>query len=320
MKTKLIWLVVAGTFAGFLFKAAAFNGTGHMTVAELAWRKMSSGEHAAVGKLLEAHPHYRELLAQEFPAGVDTNEWIFLRAATWPDMVRPARPGQPPKPAHITDYHRGDWHFMDLPFVAAADRPTIHAGDHPPKPTNAVERLAVLEAELRSSTEPASNRAVALCWYLHLLGDLHQPLHCASWFSPEFPHGDAGGNSVAIQPHTSPIKLHSFWDELLGTGESYTFLDHVADDIEGTPQWSPAKLKKDLQHKTYESWAQESFTAAQAIAYLDGTIQHAKWHDGIKADAVPDLDTSYESNARTMVKRRVALAGIRLGQKLKDIF
>ena len=52
-----------------------------------------------------------------------------------------------------------------------------------------------MEAELKSTTEDVTNRAIALCWYLHLMGDVHQPLHCATWFSPEFPgkNGDSGG-------------------------------------------------------------------------------------------------------------------------------
>ncbi len=301
-------------------EAQAWNGTGHMVVAELAWRKLSSGERKSVSELLKQHPHYAELLNVERPRNADPDEWVFLRAATWPDMVRPGRPGGPAKPQSITMYHRADWHYINIPFVAAEDKATIHEADHPPKATNILERLPIIEATLRSKQATPSDRAVALCWYLHLLGDMHQPLHCSAWFSPEFPQGDLGGNSVAIQPQNSAVKLHAFWDDLLGTGESYTFIDHVADTIEANPLLEKSKLKELKAHKSYKTWGAESADFAEAFAYLDGHLRHAKWNEDIKAADVPDLNLSYASNAQTVAQRRVAAAGIRLGQKLKSIF
>jgi hypothetical protein len=154
------------------------------------------------------------------------------------------------------------------------------------------------------------------------MGDVHQPLHCASWFSPEFPgnKGDSGGNAVAIKPHSAPVKLHAFWDEQLGGGESYTFIDQVADTIETNPVLAKAKLKELKNHKTYQSWADESFTYAGTFAYLDGNLKHATYQEHISAADVPDLNSNYEDNARTLAQRRIAAAGIRLGRKLKQIF
>ena len=88
----------------FACNVRAWNSTGHMTVAELAWRAMSRAERAAASQLLRNHPHYAELLEAGLVAGVDHDEWVFLRAATWPDLVRPAMPGQPPKPESITQF------------------------------------------------------------------------------------------------------------------------------------------------------------------------------------------------------------------------
>ena len=294
--------------------AFAWNDSGHMIVAQLAWRALSSGERTKISALLTNHPHYAELLNTNIPPGVDAKEWIFMKAATWSDMVRPGAG----KPAHITSYHRDVWHYINLPFVAAAD--AGNAQPSPPKVTNVVEHLEQIETDLKSSAVAANTRAVALCWYLHLMGDLHQPLHAVAWFSPTFngPTGDQGGNQVAVQPKTAPVKLHTFWDGLLGTGESYAFVDLVADDIKAT--WPSSKLQKEWKHKTYMEWAEESLEAAVAFAYLDGKVRHAKWHNGITAAEVPDLDTGYEGNAQMIAKRRAAAAGVRLGKKLKAIF
>ena len=314
-------LRLAGFALLFLFNLNLFawNGTGHMTVAELAWRKLSSGERKTVSQLLQAHPHYAELLNTNVPRNVERDEWVFLQAATWPDMVRPSR-GATPKPEHITVYHRSEWHYVNLPFVAAWDRATIDPSAHQPKTTNIIERLGVLEKILKTKETPAPDRAVALCWYLHLMGDLHQPLHAVAWFSPEFPTGDMGGNLVAIKPQSMPVRLHSFWDDLLGTGESYTFIDHTAVMIEANPLLEKAKLKELKAHRTYRTWAEESADYAEAFAYLDGQLRHAVYRDTTSAADVPDLNLGYEANAHSVAQRRVAAAGVRLGQKLKAIF
>ena len=293
-----------------------------MTVAELAWRALSRGERTAVSDLLRQYPHYTELLEAQLVAGVDHDEWVFLRAATWPDLVRPATHGQPPKPESITQYHRPDWHFIDLPYILPADQAAFNPADHQPPITNAVERLEAAEAQLKSKTLDPATRAVALCWYLHLVGDIHQPLHCTSWFSPEFPgpKGDSGGNGVAIKPRSAPARLHSFWDELLGTGESYTLIDQLADAIETNPVLAKAKLKELKSDKTYQSWACESLTNAAAFAYLDGGLEHAKYKEGITAEEVPSLNSNYEDKAQSLAQRRIAAAGIRLARKLKQIF
>ena len=318
MKIKILLSVLLLML--FAAKARAWNATGHMTVAELAWRSLSSGERTKISILLRQHPHYAELLAAEAPAEANLDEWVFLRASIWPDLVRPAYPGKPPKPTHITDYNRPSWHFSSIPFVTPADLATIKLSDHPPTETNIVERLPVVEATLKSPQTSPSERAVALAWYLHLMGDLHQPLHCATWISPEYPKGDRGGNEVAIQPRSAAVKLHAFWDDALGTGETYTFIAFQADQIQTNPQLAKSQLKELKSHQTYPLWAEESFDLAKSFGYLNGEIEHTKYHEGIASADVPGLNPGYEENMHIVSRRRVALAGIRLGKKLKAIF
>ena len=53
---------------------------------------------------------------------------------------------------------------------------------------------------------------------MHLVGDIHQPLLCTAVFSEQFPNGDKGGNDAFVRIRTSPVKLHAFWDGMLGNG------------------------------------------------------------------------------------------------------
>ena len=328
--------------------APAWNDTGHMTVAELAWRRLSAGERGAITVLLRQHPHHALLAANMPRSASDTNRWIFLRAATWPDMVRPSRDPSRPKPASITAFHHGDWHYTNAPYVAPADVGAVHPPAH--GEGKILAAIAANEALLKDKTKPAPDRAVALCWLLHLYGDLHQPLHCVAWFSPEFPHGDRGGNSVLIRPLSAPVVLHSFWDDALGSGESPMFIDHTADTISNDPAHTNARLRKDLAHTSIRQWAEESVDAAEAFVYLEGRLKHIKAPVGGRslapsdeemvpealvreggaepspmaaaalAASVPAVNAGYATTAETIARRRAALAGRRLGGLLRKLF
>src|ERR1051325_8365085 len=147
--------------------ALAWNDTGHMTVAELAWRRLSKTERTAIGNLLRQHPHYSLFLTNDLKAGVDESEWAFLKAATWPDFVRSTNHGP-----EVHSYHRPTWHYTNAflvipPATAPAASQDVHI----------LQALADAVETLKDHTRPAPERAVSLCWLLHLVGDLHQPLH-----------------------------------------------------------------------------------------------------------------------------------------------
>jgi hypothetical protein len=303
----------------------AWNDTGHMTVAELAWRNLSTSKRNAISTLLKQHPHYSLLLATNVPTDVDTNEWVFLKAATWPDMVRPSMDSAHPKPVEITKYHHAEWHYINLPYIWPADAGHLSATNFPAPATNVLWALTNAVNTLKDPHAAAADKAVSLCWVLHLLGDLHQPLHATMMFSDAYPKGDEGGNALAVaESGNKPTKLHAFWDDLLGGGSSYHFIDTVADSIANAPQYAPSNLKDYKNHTTWPSWAKESVAAAEAFSYLDGDLQFADWsdydHDKIKATDVPVLTSSYVINANDVAKRRVSLAGKRLANLLKTLF
>ena len=76
---------------------------------------------------------------------------------------------------------------------------------------------------MRTSTAAAEDKAVAICWIFHLVGDIHQPLHNAAYFSSEegFRQGDQGGNRFGVKINGRKWKLHAFWDDLLGEDAAY---------------------------------------------------------------------------------------------------
>ena len=319
----MIRLLSALLFLSAAGPVSAWNHTGHMVVSELAWRNLSTSKRNAISSLLKQHPHYALLLANKVPPNVDTNEWVFLNASVWPDMVRPARGNAPEKSSDITKYHHSQWHYINIPFASPAAASRLSAFQIPA--TNILSALTNNLNVLKDSSVAAPDRAVSLCWVLHLIGDLHQPLHAATLLSDTYPTGDMGGNSLAVVDSSQvPLNLHSFWDQLLDTGDSYEFVAETADSISRSPQYDPRNLPEFKSHLTIQSWADESFSAAVTFAYAEGNLKFADWRDfnsgKITAAEVPHLKSTYILNASDVAKRRVSLSGARLAAVLKKLF
>src|SRR5262249_34987703 len=140
-----------------------------------------------------------------------------------------------------------------------------------------------------------------------------------------YPHGDQGGNALAIvDASQTPMNLHSFWDQLLDTGDSYEFVASIADNISRAPQYDPRNLPEYKSHKTVRSWADESFIAAETFAYAEGNLKFSDWKDynagKIPAADIPRLKSTYILNANDVARRRVSLAGRRLADLLNKLY
>lgn len=308
----------------------AWNNTGHMVIAEIAYQNLTEPQRLAVADILKQHPHYKLFLSADLPAGVSEEEWAFCRAATWPDWVRSSRPGDKQfKDATITHYSHSTWHYENLQFVAdhrpdaATTQPAVATTQPVTREVNLLQALADNRALLADANTPAADRAVALCWVLHLTGDLHQPLHAATMFSSRFPQGDKGGNDQCLYTPAGVSNLHAIWDEALGTAQTFTAVAFLARDITRDARNDLTKLDEFRLHKTFPEWADESHDLAVGFVYLDGRLQTALMKDyqakTITLTDVPNAPPMYLENVRDVGRTRIALAGARLGEMLQGI-
>jgi hypothetical protein len=316
LRTLLIAAVLPAALPG---PAQAWNNTGHMIIAALAWRELPEPARARITAVLRRHPHYDIFLKQDRPAGVPEDEWAFVRAATWADWVRPDPAGK--KAGYITAYHRGPWHYINLPYIAAADRGRMREADHLPPRPNVVTAIEECAGKLRAAGTAADDRAVALAWLLHLVGDIHQPLHCTALVSSEYPRGDQGGNLIAVRLVKQVVKLHAYWDEMGGTSTDYKSIAATATKLAADPDLARDRLEELAKNTTAESWAREGRSAAEEFVYLKGALKSAPWSEfeakRIAAEQVPALPADYRKNGRAVALRRMVLAGCRLADALK---
>ena len=172
-----------------------------------------------------------------------------------------------------------------------------------------------------SASASAQDRAEKLSWLIHLVGDIHQPLHCATLVNSIYPapEGDRGGNEffVRVSDSGSPRKLHSLWDGLLGTGTTANARltrSALNNAIRIQALYPRAALPELQSHRSVESWSKESRESAIHDVYNDGTLE-----PGQDADHATILPAGYTRHAKEVAERRIALAGYRLADEIRRL-
>lgn len=249
----------------FLFALAcpafAWDDAGHRLVGMIAWSRMKPATRTALQDVLRVHPWGNISLAE---------------ACTCPDHP------------HVHD----TWHWTNIPFFdGVAPRP-VRVPEH-----DCLWALRHNLALLKNPRVPGPERATALSWLGHLAGDVHQPLHVSSRYSPGGPeHGDKGGNAFMLDT----ISLHFFWDTAGG---------------------------KFLQPQPLEQLAQQMSAGATPAAarQLDGRVWVREGHQivlqlyaGVEEGETPTA--AYQAWAQEISMRRLRLAGFRLAGLLDRAF
>jgi hypothetical protein len=291
-----IFLAIIGS-AFFQFSGFGWGSAGHMVIAAEAFQQLAPESKAQAFEVLKAHPDFAKWAKAYHPnPTIDLAAYVFMRAATWPDEIR--KTGD--------KYDHPEWHFIDYPlrppsFLLVAD----------PRPTNNVlYGIAECEKTLSDTNANPELRAAYLSYLVHLIGDLHQPLHCESFFNDDYPDGDRGGNDFYVMPANQPLRLHGIWDGLLGSAMNPQTQWKYAIQLDNKfPRSSLSELTDDT---TPLNWSLASRKLAIDKGYLNGQLKGSK-----DENSAPPLPAGYLTAAKACAERQGALAGYRLADEIQ---
>ena len=276
---------VAGLAAGLLLVAEAafaWGPQGHRTIGAIADRLLTPEAHAVVLQVLSDD---RDKFGN--PSGRTTLEAV----SVWADEVR----GTPAE--------RPVWHYDDLPICGSEDK-----ARYCPDGQCNTEQLKRLIGVLGDARTPARERDEALKWVVHLVGDIHQPLHAAD-------NADHGGNLVPVAlegVHTRGREnLHRAWDnDLVQLALHSRSRQQPPRDIDSLAA-EARSLGREVGQGSPDSWARESNNLARNVAYR---------YPGFACNSVARgtvvLDAAYLDDAELVVRERLLLAGARLANLL----
>ena len=258
--------------------ALAWHEGGHIVVAQIAHDRLSPQARAEADRLIG-------VLADFAPVRAD-----FVSAAVWLDDV---------KQVGWNAFDR--WHFIDLPYNAEG-LPNL-------SPVNSDNAVSAIEHALRTLRDERATdlaKAFSLRVLIHVVGDLHQPLHCVTRYAQASPSGDRGGNDF----HLAAENLHYFWDEaggLLGELDASSSSSDIAATVADLLIAVPEAALNDWRNQDPALWAREGYRLAVSVAYV-GLVQGREPSEG------------YRIRAQLVAQRRLVKAGYRLAAMLEDLF
>lgn len=289
--------------------ARAWNKGGHMVSAGVAYANLKLDAPAALAKaveLLKEHPQYESTWLPRLNAMMNASEedrqlMLLMLAARWPDDARGNE-----------EFHHSHWHYINLPFKPDGQPDSVIA--LAPDSDNILRAYELNLAKVKNAGEDAEDRAVALCWVLHLIGDSHQPLHVTQLFSTQFPKGDRGGNKFFIRAKSGAtgISLHQYWDDLVIGSDRFQSVRNRATELRLRPEHARDKLGE-LKENRFEQWVTaESLALAKDVAY-----RHGKLAGGSELPEAITLPEDYVLTAKPAAEKRIVLAGYRMADVIK---
>jgi hypothetical protein len=282
-----------------------WDQVGHMLVDQIAYDNVTPSVRTKVEKLVQQ-------LDNTYNDGIPYN---FITAGAWMDDMR----GAP-------NYQMSKWHYIDIEYTSTGTPAVI------PPPPNLLSAFDEAVATLRKPGSPQAKRAEALAIVMHLVGDVHQPMHCVDW------EDDRGGNAYLIYgiPFSDLLKkylpnLHAYWDKAFRFDvEGGKIVEvYFAPSIPERPrdgnkglikseadrlalQFPKSALFQLEGQPTVLDWARDTHTVACLFAYP--IRPHPTENE------VVTLTPDYVRHARAVANQRIALAGYRLASLLEALF
>jgi hypothetical protein len=254
--------------------AFAWGKTGHRVVAAIADTQLSG----------LARAHVRQILG-----GAESLD----EAATWPDEMRSA-------PDAFWQKTATPWHYVTLNGVVY---------DHAPAEGDALDALDRFTRTLKDPNASLADKQLALRFVVHLVGDLHQPLHVGKCC-------DKGGNDAKVTWFGKPTSLHAVWDSQLVDEEQYSFTE-LAAKLERHTSDADVIAWWDINPR---DWISESAQYRDTLYPTAADKPRAPADKKSKAPAVPDLSYSYVYRFTPLMEQRLSQAGVRLAAYLNAIY
>ena len=292
-------------------RAQGWGCRGHEVIAYLAEKHLTPEAKVMVVSLLSDNP-----VQYNAYCGTPTGD-LLADASTWADGQREKDPSTAP------------WHYIDIPRGEKSGEVKKFCGAEGCITQAIEDQLAIL----KNKDAPGAQRAAALRFVIHLVGDLHQPLHTIS-------NGDRGGNCVPVkyfdlEPHRNHYSyspnLHEIWDSgILEKDMQGLDSARFADVLEAA--YSSSFAHWQAGGVQVEKWAWESHRSARRKVYgalpqkipiePEGAVESCSANNHVGERMLTKnivLDSNYQAKAAKVVEKRLAKAGIRVALILNEV-
>lgn len=251
---------------------------GLIFMSNLTWAWGPTG-HRIVAEIAENHLNHKA--KKEIQKIIGKQSMAYW--ATWGDFVKS-------DPAYK---HADSWHYVNFPADLNRTQFDLELKNSSDK--NLYKRIQLLIQDLKNRKNLTEKENQENLYFLiHLLGDLHQPLHIGR-------EEDMGGNKINVKWFNGNTNLHTLWDSKLIDFQKYSYSEyaHLLDIYS-------KKEAKHRMHGTLEDWLFDSHQKANRIY----------------ASVQPNDKLSYRYNYDhvQLLEEQLLQGGLRMAKVLNEIF
>ena len=204
-------------------------------------------------------------------------------ASNWPDFIK-----SDPSFSYLDP-----WHYVNLKPGMTSDEVKLFLDAD--TATDAYTKINFLVTELKTTTLTQENKVLYLRLLIHIVGDIHQPLHTGRL-------DDLGGNKIKVLWFNSPANLHQVWDSRLIDFQQLSFTEYAQ-----SINYTTKAQRIEWQSEPLNNWIFQSYQIAEKL-YAD-----------IK---LPEEKLSYQYNFKYLatINQQLLKGGVHLAGLLNDIF
>lgn len=245
--------------------------TGSIVLNSFGWGQTG---HRVVGEIASYHLSKKALRSIQDILGPESLAMV----SNWMDEIK----------SDPSYNHLNSWHYLTVKAGEGYDASIQE------KSGDAYGKTKMIIAALKNGTLNQEDKKAYLKMLVHLVGDLHQPLHIGTG-------EDRGGNDVKVTYFNQNTNLHTVWDTKIIDGKnlSYTELSQHLN------RRATKKLVSQYQSDNMEKWLEEAVKLRPLIYDLPENKR---------------LFYSYGYKAYPHIEERLLAGGIRLAGILNDIF
>lgn len=255
-------IILAGLFLAISFQSSAWGSLGHRIVGQIAESYLTPKAKLEVMKIL----------------GTES----IAMASNWPDFIK----------SDSTMSYLSPWHYLNL--KGGLTYTEVQDFLKTDTTVTAYTRINFLVKELKNKQLPKDKKAFYLKLLIHIVGDIHQPLHVGRL-------DDRGGNNIRVQWFNVPKNLHQVWDAELIDLQQLSYTEYTK-AINHTTKIQRLQWQK----QPVSEWIWQSYQVAEKI------------YGDIKQEE--KLGYQYNYKYIQILEKQLVIGGVHLAGLLNDIF
>lgn len=232
--------------------------TGHRTVGEIASKHLTSKAKREIKRLL--------------------NKESLALVSTYADEIKSDK--------RYNKFYT--WHYINMPLVADYD-----ASKQNPE-GDLVSGIEFCKSVIKDQNASDEDKAFYLKLLVHLIGDLHQPMHIGL-------EEDKGGNDFKVQWFYKDTNLHSVWDSKMIDDYDMSYME-----LANNADYLTKSQIKELQNGTVIDWVNETHKLTRQV--------YTSVNQG------DNLRYEYSYKFLNVARKQIQIAGIRLAKTLNELF